>query len=74
MLRSNAEELIRKTMARFVDNELIPKAQEIDEKGEFPREMFQEMGKMGVFGIRYPKEKGGGGGARHCSLSTRAGR
>ncbi|MBU2497460.1 MAG: acyl-CoA dehydrogenase family protein [Proteobacteria bacterium] len=62
MLRSNAEELIRKTMARFVDNELIPKAQEIDEKGEFPREMFQEMGKMGVFGIRYPKEKGGGGG------------
>ena len=61
-MRSNAEELIRKTMARFVDNELIPKAQEIDEKGEFPREMFQEMGKMGVFGIRYPKEKGGGGG------------
>ncbi|MFH1122239.1 MAG: acyl-CoA dehydrogenase family protein, partial [Pseudomonadota bacterium] len=62
MLRSNAEELIRKTLARFVDKELIPRAQEIDEKGEFPREMFQEMGKMGVFGIRYPKDKGGAGG------------
>ncbi|MBN1105540.1 MAG: acyl-CoA dehydrogenase family protein, partial [Deltaproteobacteria bacterium] len=62
MLRSNAEDLIRKTMARFVDSELIPRAQEIDEKGEFPREIFMEMAKMGVFGIRYPKNRGGSGG------------
>jgi alkylation response protein AidB-like acyl-CoA dehydrogenase len=62
MLRSNAEELVRKSMARFVDNELIPKAQEIDEKGEFPYEMFRKMGQMGVFGIRYPKNRGGAGG------------
>jgi alkylation response protein AidB-like acyl-CoA dehydrogenase len=62
MLRSDAEMLVRKTMARFVDAELIPKAQEIDEKGEFPMETFQAMAKMGVFGIRYPKERGGSGG------------
>jgi alkylation response protein AidB-like acyl-CoA dehydrogenase len=62
MLRSNPEELIRKTVARFVDSEVIPRAQEIDEKGEFPSEMFREMAKMGVFGIRYPKERGGSGG------------
>jgi alkylation response protein AidB-like acyl-CoA dehydrogenase len=62
MVRSNAEQLIRKAIARFVDNELVPKAQEIDEKGEFPMEIFQAMAKMGVFGIRYPKEKGGSGG------------
>ena len=62
MPRSNAEELIRKSMAGFVDKELIPRAQEIDEKGEFPREMFKEMGKMGVLGIRYPKDGGGSGG------------
>lgn len=62
MLRSNAEELVRKSIARFVDAELIPKAQEIDEKGEFPYEMFRKMGEMGVFGIRYPKNKGGSGG------------
>jgi alkylation response protein AidB-like acyl-CoA dehydrogenase len=62
MLRSNAEELIRKTMSRFVDNELIPQAKEIDEKGEFPFEIIQELGRMGIFGIRYPKEKGGAGG------------
>ncbi len=62
MLRSNAEELVRKSMARFVDTELIPTAQEIDEKGEFPWEMFRKMGEMGVFGIRYPKNRGGAGG------------
>ena len=62
MIRSNAEESIRKSMARFVDNELIPNAKEIDEKGEFPIEMFQKIGKMGVFGIRYPKKGGGAGG------------
>jgi len=62
MLRSNAEDLIRKSMAMFVDNELIPRAKEIDEKGEFPRDVFEQMGRMGVFGIRYPKERGGAGG------------
>jgi alkylation response protein AidB-like acyl-CoA dehydrogenase len=61
-MRSNAEELVRKSIARFVDTEIKPRAQEIDEKGEFPREIFMEMAKMGVFGIRYPKERGGSGG------------
>jgi len=61
-MRSNAEQLIRKTMANFVDTELVPKAQELDEKGEFPMEIFREMGRMGVFGIRYPKDQGGSGG------------
>ncbi|MBW1996551.1 MAG: acyl-CoA dehydrogenase family protein [Deltaproteobacteria bacterium] len=62
MIRSNPEEIIRKTIARFVDRELIPRAREIDESGEFPTEMVQRIGKMGVFGIRYPKNKGGAGG------------
>jgi alkylation response protein AidB-like acyl-CoA dehydrogenase len=62
MIRSDPEQLIRKTIARFVDKEVIPLAQEIDEEGEFPGELFQKIARMGVFGIRYPKKKGGGGG------------
>ena len=62
MIRANPEELIRKSIARFVDSELIPRAQEIDEKGEFPLEMLRQIAGMGVFGIRYPKNKGGAGG------------
>ncbi len=62
MVRSNPEALVRANVARFVDNELIPEAQELDEKGEFPREMFQKVARMGVFGLRYPTAKGGSGG------------
>jgi len=62
MIRSNPEELVRKTIARFVDTEIIPRAHEIDEKGEFPRELFQRLAEMGVFRIRYPGKKGGAGG------------
>lgn len=62
MIRSNPEEMVRKTMARFVDHELVPRAQEIDATGEFPREMFSRISEMGVFGIRYPKNRGGAGG------------
>ncbi len=62
MLRSNPKELIRKSIARFVDEEVIPQAQELDEKGEFPMELFRQVGRMGVFGIRYPKKGGGAGG------------
>lgn len=61
-LRSNPEEILRKTIAKFVDKEIIPKAKEIDEKGEFPREIFETLGRMGAYGIRYPKAKGGSGG------------
>lgn len=62
MIRSNPEEMVRKTMARFVDHEVIPRAQEIDAAGEFPGDMFSQIAEMGVFGIRYPKNRGGSGG------------
>jgi alkylation response protein AidB-like acyl-CoA dehydrogenase len=62
MIRSNSEELIRKSMAAFVDKEVVPRAQDIDKAGEFPMEMFQRIGGMGVFGLRYPKDRGGAGG------------
>lgn len=62
MVRSDIEELLRKVMARFVDEELIPVAREIDEKGEFPFDLFKRLADMGILGIRYPKEAGGSGG------------
>lgn len=62
MLRSDPEKLIRKVMARFVDEEVIPVARELDEKGEFPIDLFKKIADMGVLGIRYPKKVGGSGG------------
>lgn len=71
MIRSNPEEIIRKSIARFVDNELIPRAQDLDNNGEFPMELFQKLAEMGVFGIRYPRNKGGAGGntTLYCIIS-----
>jgi len=62
MLRSNAEEMVRKSMARFVDEEVIPVAREHDENGEFPYDLFKKLADMGVLGIRYPQKAGGSGG------------
>jgi alkylation response protein AidB-like acyl-CoA dehydrogenase len=62
MIRSNPEEMIRKTMAKFADNEVIPVARELDEKGEFPEVLFKKLADMGILGIRYPKKVGGSGG------------
>ena len=49
MIRSNPEELGRKNIARFVDKEIIPIAQELDNNGEFPREIFQKLARIGDF-------------------------
>ena len=62
MLRSDIEKLHRKVMAGFVDQEVIPVAREIDEKGDFPFDLFKKIADMGILGIRYPKKAGGSGG------------
>ena len=62
MIRSNAEQLVKKTMTRFVDREVIPVARELDEAGEFPWAQFKKLADMGILGIRYPKKVGGSGG------------
>jgi alkylation response protein AidB-like acyl-CoA dehydrogenase len=37
----------RAHLARWVDDRLVPLAQELDERGEFPRELFEELGGLG---------------------------
>jgi alkylation response protein AidB-like acyl-CoA dehydrogenase len=56
------EDLIRKVFARFADQEIIPKAREMDEAAVFPRWMFEKIAKTGAYGIRYPRSVGGAGG------------
>lgn len=56
------EELIRKTFARFTDEEVIPVARQMDEADEFPRWMFEKIARTGAYGIRYPRSIGGAGG------------
>ena len=53
------QEAFRRTVARFVDTEVAPQAQALDERGEFPRELFKRLGAQGWFGLRYPEAYGG---------------
>lgn len=51
----------RSHIARWVDERLVPVAEEWDRRNEFMRELFQELGELGYFGIHYPEEYGGSG-------------
>jgi alkylation response protein AidB-like acyl-CoA dehydrogenase len=42
-------------------NELAPRAAAAEAAGEFPREAFTLLGQVGVLGLPYPEEYGGGG-------------
>jgi alkylation response protein AidB-like acyl-CoA dehydrogenase len=52
-------EEFRRTVARFVDAEVVPVAQAIDDAGEFPRALFRRLGDLGYLGLRYPEKLGG---------------
>ena len=62
MIRFTAEqEEFRKAVARFVDAEVAPAAEAIDERGEFPTKLFKRLGELGYLGLRYPEKYGGAG-------------
>jgi len=56
---SAEQEEFRKTIARFVEAEVVPEAQAIDERGEFPMKIFKRLGELGYLGLRYPERYGG---------------
>jgi isovaleryl-CoA dehydrogenase len=55
------QRMLKETVGRFVDKDVIPLAAEIDEQERFPEENFKSMADMGFFGITIPEEYGGSG-------------
>ena len=55
------QELFRKSVREFCEKKIAPKANEIDEKGEIPREVVEDMASFGILGITIPQEYGGSG-------------
>jgi alkylation response protein AidB-like acyl-CoA dehydrogenase len=53
------QEEFRRAVARFVDTEVAPAADALDERGEFPRALFERLGALGYLGLRYPEAYGG---------------
>ena len=52
-------DLLRESTCKFAASEIAPIADEIDQKNEFPQELWQKMGAMGLLGITIPEEYGG---------------
>ncbi len=55
-------ELIRRTVREFAEGEVAPVAEELDRTKSFPYEIVSKLGGLGLMGIPFPEEYGGGGG------------
>ncbi|MCB0877027.1 MAG: acyl-CoA dehydrogenase family protein [Solirubrobacterales bacterium] len=58
---SDEQRLLRDTVRDFARNEVAPRAAELDERKQFPYELVTKLGELGLMGIPFPSEYGGGG-------------
>ncbi len=58
---TDEQRLIRDTVRDFARNEVRPVAEELDRTKSFPYELVAKMGELGLMGIPFAEEYGGGG-------------
>jgi isovaleryl-CoA dehydrogenase len=56
---SEEAEMIRDSVARFADERIAPLAEAVDREDRFPRELWTEMGELGLHGITVAEADGG---------------
>ncbi|SEO11496.1 acyl-CoA dehydrogenase [Halorientalis persicus] len=52
---------IKEMVSEFVDEEVVPRAAEIDKEDEFPWDLVDELAELGLMGMPFPEEYGGAG-------------
>ncbi len=55
------QQMLRDMVKDFTNNEIKPLAAKIDEEGKIPKELMKKLGELGVLGVAFPEEYGGGG-------------
>jgi alkylation response protein AidB-like acyl-CoA dehydrogenase len=58
---SDEQKLLRDTVREFALQEVKPVAEELDREKRFPYEIVEKLGGLGLMGIPFPQEYGGGG-------------
>ena len=53
------QEFFRTSVKKIVDRLIRPRIQEIDETDEFPRDLWDELARLGYLGLRHPEQYGG---------------
>ena len=61
-------EAIRLGVREFVEREIVPNVEQWEEDRAVPRDLLDQMGKLGFFGLRIPEEHGGIGLGHVASL------
>jgi alkylation response protein AidB-like acyl-CoA dehydrogenase len=56
---TDEQQEILKLVRQFVDEKIIPVAQELEHKDEYPTEIVEGMKELGIFGLMIPEEYGG---------------
>ena len=56
-----AHDALRASTRAFVTERIIPHVEAWERAGDFPRELFREVGAAGLLGLRFPPEYGGNG-------------
>ncbi|MDX1699542.1 MAG: acyl-CoA dehydrogenase family protein, partial [Melioribacteraceae bacterium] len=55
------QKMLRDMVRDFTNNEIKPISSKIDEDAEIPQSLIKQLGELGVLGISFPEEYGGGG-------------
>jgi len=58
---TSEQEMIKRTIRQFADEEVAPGALDRDRTKQFPIEIFKQLAEMGIMGLPFPEEYGGGG-------------
>lgn len=58
---SEDQEMLRRTVREFAEQEIAPSVLDYDEKQEYPRELIAKAGELGLLGVIFPEDVGGAG-------------